>query len=109
MLHSSFINVQFTCYIVFCYFIFTTFLDYEADLLIKYYKKILQGEFIHETEKLRINSISKAEIKAGTGHYLITVNATYANEKYNCHLDEMIRILNLEPSKDALRRLNHSL
>ena len=83
---------------------FTTYLDYEADFLIRYYKRILQGELIHETEKLRINSINKAEVIQGS--FLIMVNATYANHPYNCHLGEMITRLNLEPASDVLKRLH---
>jgi hypothetical protein len=85
---------------------FTTYLDYEADFLIKEYKRILQGEFIHETEKLRINSINKAEVIPGS--FLVMVNATYANHPYNCHLGEMIKRLNLEDASSVLKRLHHN-
>lgn len=86
---------------------FTTYLDYEADFLIKHYKRLLQGEFIHETEKLKINSINKEEIKQRPGSFLILVNATYANHAYNCHLGEMITRLKLEDASSVLKRLHH--
>ncbi|MFT3934417.1 MAG: hypothetical protein QM726_12420 [Chitinophagaceae bacterium] len=84
----------------------TTYLDYEADFLIKHYKRILQGEFIHENQKLRINSISKSEMIPGS--WLVMVYATYANHPYNCHLGEMITRLNLETASDVLKRLHQN-
>src|SRR3954464_15278541 len=84
----------------------TTYLDYEANFLIKHYKVILQGEFMHENQKLRINQISKSEMIPNS--WLIMVNATYANHPYNCHLGEMITRLNLESASDVLRRLHHN-
>lgn len=87
---------------------FTTYLDYEADFLIKHYKRLLQGELMHESQKLRINQIYKSEIQPEINHYLILVNATYANHPYNCHLGEMIERLNLEPSSEVLKRLHHN-
>lgn len=85
---------------------FTTYLEYESDILIKYFSERLKGEFDYENKKLKIHSIGKKEI--GAGQFLVIVFATHGKKKIAPQIDIIIKALNLETSTTVLNELDRT-
>lgn len=82
----------------------TTYLEYESDMLIKYFRERLKDEFIYDHKKLKINSIDKKEMS--DGRFLVIVNAKHGEEEINPQIDLLIQALNIETSTIVLNDLD---
>lgn len=85
---------------------FTTYLDYEGDILIQYFSEIFPESIEHSGNLYKIESINKKNM--GEGRVLVFVTASYKNKKITPQIDEVITALNLETSTHILNRLDHT-
>jgi hypothetical protein len=84
---------------------FTTYLEYEADILVTHFsKELIDGQFDYKNTRWTINKIDKKEFSPG--YFLVFIVATNGKETIQPQIDELITALNLETSTSVLNRLD---
>jgi hypothetical protein len=84
---------------------FTTYLEYEADILVNHFtKKLLNGQFEYMNTIWVVNKIDKKEYSKG--YFLVFVVATNGKQTIEPQIDEIIPALKLETSTSVLNRLD---
>jgi hypothetical protein len=85
---------------------YTTYLEYEADLLIEHFTKLLKGGINKGQETWEVERIDKKDL--GEGRFLAFVVLSSGKKKITPQLDELITALNLETSTSVLNRLDNT-
>jgi hypothetical protein len=83
---------------------FTTYLDYEGDILINYFSQKLPELIEHSGKQYKIESINKKNL--GEKRVLVYVIASHRGKKITPQIDEVIFALNLETSTHVLNTLD---
>jgi len=86
---------------------FTTYLEHEADILIKYFTPILCIKINNKGQNISIDSLSKRDV--GGGRFLVLVNSTHGKRgktKQSTQIDPILDLIGEESSSSVLNRLN---
>lgn len=86
---------------------FTSYLEHEADILIKHFTPILCIKINNKGLNLSIDSLTKRDV--GGGRFLVLVNSTHGKRgktKQSIQIDNILDLLKQESSSSVLNRLN---
>jgi hypothetical protein len=83
---------------------FTTYLEYEGEILINYFSQRLPEFIEHLGKPYKIESINKKNLREN--RFLVYIIATYREKKIMPQIDDVIAALNLETSTHVLNTID---